>query len=183
MDIYNRPSPQDYLVHHGVKGMRWGVRRYQNYDGSYTQRGLERYRKADQAHEKAKQKAIETKQAYKNGTATKAQYKAAKGKVKTTKRALDKSYDKLKTDKMADEGKKLYQSGKTIRSNTTTLEISQVAVSVGAFATQQILSQSGNMKVANISAAAIATGGTILNGILAVRNNSQNKKLRAYYAH
>lgn len=33
------------LTHYGTKGMRWGVRRYQNEDGSYTQEGLARYRK------------------------------------------------------------------------------------------------------------------------------------------
>lgn len=37
---------QNYLVHHGVKGMKWGVRRYQNPDGSYTKAGL-RQRKRD----------------------------------------------------------------------------------------------------------------------------------------
>lgn len=33
----------DYLMHHGIKGMKWGVRRYQNEDGSYTQKGRRRY--------------------------------------------------------------------------------------------------------------------------------------------
>ena len=31
-----------YLQHHGVKGMRWGVRRYQNKDGSLTDAGKKR---------------------------------------------------------------------------------------------------------------------------------------------
>lgn len=31
------------LAHHGIKGQKWGVRRYQNPDGSLTPEGIERY--------------------------------------------------------------------------------------------------------------------------------------------
>lgn len=33
------------LFHHGIKGQRWGERRFQNSDGSLTKAGIERYRK------------------------------------------------------------------------------------------------------------------------------------------
>lgn len=32
------------IFHYGVKGMKWGVRRYQNADGSYTSAGKKRYK-------------------------------------------------------------------------------------------------------------------------------------------
>ena len=36
-----------YLAHHGILGMKWGVRRYQNPDGSLTAAGKARYYKND----------------------------------------------------------------------------------------------------------------------------------------
>lgn len=33
----------EYLEHHGIKGQRWGVRRFQNADGSLTSKGKSRY--------------------------------------------------------------------------------------------------------------------------------------------
>ncbi|MFU8786350.1 MAG: hypothetical protein ACNA7U_03805, partial [Candidatus Izemoplasmataceae bacterium] len=34
---------QYYIAHHGIKGQRWGVRRYQNEDGTLTAEGQRRY--------------------------------------------------------------------------------------------------------------------------------------------
>lgn len=36
---------ESYLAHYGVKGMHWGIRRYQNSDGSLTTEGKKRYSK------------------------------------------------------------------------------------------------------------------------------------------
>ena len=36
-------STYGYLAHHGIKGQKWGIRRYQNSDGSLTAEGKTRY--------------------------------------------------------------------------------------------------------------------------------------------
>jgi len=44
------------IYHHGVKGMHWGIRRYQNPDGSLTAEGKDRYMYMNRARRAAKTK-------------------------------------------------------------------------------------------------------------------------------
>lgn len=46
----------EYLMHHGVKGMHWGVRRYQNTDGSLTEKGYRHYKVNPDGSFKSKRK-------------------------------------------------------------------------------------------------------------------------------
>lgn len=39
MEVRRFPSSESELTHHGIKGQKWGVRRYQNPDGSLTAAG------------------------------------------------------------------------------------------------------------------------------------------------
>lgn len=41
--MYQTPKRPHELYHHGILGMKWGVRRYQNKDGSLTEAGKKKY--------------------------------------------------------------------------------------------------------------------------------------------
>lgn len=50
VDHYDGQNDQPHLAHSGVKGMKWGVRQYQNEDGSLTPAGRQRYLKDPGVH-------------------------------------------------------------------------------------------------------------------------------------
>lgn len=51
----------DYLAHHGIMGQRWGVRRFQNKDGTWTKAGLDHRKNFNDRLEDYTNRAIEEK--------------------------------------------------------------------------------------------------------------------------
>ena len=54
-NVYYYNSP--YICHYGILGMKWGVRRYQNADGTLTAAGKKRQRKQEKRQRKQEKKA------------------------------------------------------------------------------------------------------------------------------
>lgn len=167
----------NYLQHFGVKGMKWGVRRYQNYDGRYTQAGVKRYNKAMDTYEKRKADYKTAKSSGMRGD----ELKLKKAKVKESKRQAKKHYDHLKLDKRADQGKILYTKGYRIRDNVGTKLVkagSTAAAVTGMAYANGFIDKNKAIALGSLSSAAIASGAAIK-----FVNSNKNKKLRAYYAH
>ena len=53
----------EYIEHYGVKGMHWGIRRYQNKDGSLTPLGKELAAKEKSEEEEKAKKSYDKKSA------------------------------------------------------------------------------------------------------------------------
>ena len=53
---------QGELYHHGIKGQKWGVRRFQNKDGSLTPAGKRRYDEPNDGRKTSESKSKEAKQ-------------------------------------------------------------------------------------------------------------------------
>lgn len=185
----------DELYHHGIKGQKWGIRRYRNYDGSYTRAGLKRYYAAKEQYDKAHERAQRANKAYKENKTGDNKIERTNARIaeKKARNALNKHYKHLKQDKLADQGKELYSKGKTITSSdkvTKTLaSISAVSASALAYNKNGDLLKQLNMssKVSSknlnklLAATVVSTGG--IAAVKGLKDRHEAKRLRAYYSH
>lgn len=111
----------DYLVHHGILGMKWGVRRYQNKDGTLTSSGQKRY---------SDFRATPTKKAF----VPKVSATDVKKKLQDVVNLGAKVYGKFQEAKIVDE---IFYGGNG----------SKIAISIGRTATEAVLRKMGHTNI------------------------------------
>lgn len=82
---YENNSNSDELTHWGVRGMKWGIRRYQNKDGSLTAAGKKRYNE-ELAKVREQEKVVKNRESVKGRLD---RLKARQDAVAARKKALD----------------------------------------------------------------------------------------------
>lgn len=92
------------LYHHGIKGMRWGIRRFQNPDGSLTKAGIRRY--GDKSPYEVTTSDGDT---FRVSKGSKNNYNTRSSKVTKTWGQHNKEVDDAKANKQSDKPKSKYR--------------------------------------------------------------------------
>lgn len=113
MEYYNPYEPYE-LTHWGIKNMKWGIRRFQNKDGSLTPEGGKRYNGSDYKPRKSLGQKISD---YKKSSAKKKQLEKARAARAEKKRAEEEAKAK------AEQRKRDVESGKIKAKDMTSDEL------------------------------------------------------------
>lgn len=187
------------LYHHGILGQKWGIRRYQNSDGSYTNEGLRRYNIVKEKYDKSQNKLSDVKAKYKSGEASKDDLRNAKKENKKLKKSLNQHYKQLKKDEQADKGKALYAEGKSIFGERLKVNLAAVLAEIGTLAvssivgnaltnsgatlTNKVLGTLGPQELGQIANLGISAVGSAAVTGYALKKGLNERNLRSYYGH
>lgn len=173
------------LAHHGIKGMRWGVRRYQNPDGSLTAAGRRRYgADLDILDTSRKNVArIRKGEAYRrldtskiNNPTNNTRHAELAGRVRSAKRAERRAH-------YIDEGAKRVAKGETIYGN----RVKSYIAAGSSYMAAKLLSGSISNAPMSPKAAAVVNGAAwaalLFGAGYSAKKSRDNFNIRMYYAN
>lgn len=189
------PLYDSYLSHSGIKGMKWGIRRYQNPDGTLTEEGRRRYGyNLDLSNtSKVNIAKIRTGEARRRYEYAKKNDKTNKKNIRNLRNRYSQAKKSEKNVKLVEKGREIYSRGDGIVSNNAKRFLVSGAAIIGSrifknamFNTTKSMYNRGKLDLGKYNTMSLlaALGSTAIGAAgsaYAIKQINNNRALRAYY--
>lgn len=169
----------DELQHHGVKGQRWGVRRYQNANGTLTAAGRVRYNKLQSSEiSKVKRRLADDTKSY-NKRNDKIETKLQKAKENNNAKKVSDLTEKKNINKQKyAEAKKIAEKEISVLKNYKLSDFNKEKHNINKMKTEAAIASVSSMALATVMASTVGVG---FGYIFTVDSTKQKTNMRTNY--